>query len=79
MRVNGGMIKQKGREFIRIWMGPSTLASGKKINSMEMERKVGLMELYMKDNIIWGKNKGREIFSGVMEVYIKDSLYIIIL
>jgi hypothetical protein len=51
MKVIGSMIKLRDKVFIPTWMVPNIKESGKKISSMEKERKPGLMELCTKEII----------------------------
>jgi hypothetical protein len=48
------------------------LDSGKKINNMEMEKSIGLMGLFFKENLI-KDIKFMESFNGPMELNIKDN------
>ena len=49
MKENGRMIKRMVLESICIQMEHSTKVSGKKINSMELVKKLGQMVLVMKE------------------------------
>ena len=49
MRAIGSTIKLKDSESIHIWMEHSTKENGKKISSMEKEKKLGPMALCMKE------------------------------
>lgn len=44
----GSMIRQKGMEYILIWMELNIKGNGKRINSMVREKKLGLMAQCMK-------------------------------
>jgi hypothetical protein len=49
MRETGQMIRHKEEVYMSIWMEPNILETGKKIDSMDMELKLGRMELSMKE------------------------------
>jgi hypothetical protein len=49
MRETGQMIRLKEEVYMSIWMEPNILETGKKIDSMDMELKLGRMELSMKE------------------------------
>ena len=51
MREIGLMIRPREWVFTLIWTVLSILESGKKINSMDKERKLGQMELCMKETM----------------------------
>ena len=51
---------------------------GKMINRMEKEKKVGLMEPRMKEIIKKEKKVGEVYLNGLMVVYMKENLVIII-
>lgn len=48
MKESGSVTRLKAMGSTRTWMEPSTLATGKKTNNMDKERKPGLTELCMK-------------------------------
>lgn len=54
-KENGQRIKQMEKDYILMQMGLSTTDSGETINNMEKEQKLGLMEQYMKVNIVMVK------------------------
>ena len=70
MREIGLMIKLKEEAFMSIWMEPSTLGTGKRIGSMDMELRPGPMELNMKEIMNQEKNTGSGHSSGVMVLFI---------
>jgi hypothetical protein len=49
MRETGQMIRHKEEVCMSIWMGQNILETGKKIDNMDTELKLGLMELSMKE------------------------------
>jgi hypothetical protein len=55
-RVNGKTIKLMGKVNTFMPMGQSTVDSGRTISNMELARKSGLMELFMKDNTTKAKS-----------------------
>ena len=63
-----------GREHILIMMAQFMKDNGKRTSSMALERKYGLMEPILKDNIKMGKNWGLEHFSGQMALHMRESL-----
>ena len=67
------MIKLKDMVNIHILMALLTKGTGKKINSMDMECKVGLITLSLKETIIMGKNMEKVSFIGGMVVNMKGS------
>jgi len=75
---NGRMIKLMVLEPIHIWMVLNMKVIGLKINNMGKELKLGLMELDMKDNIIWEKNMEVANFIGQTVHYMKVIFTIII-
>ena len=64
------MIKLKEEVFMNIWMEPSILATGKKIDNMDMELRLGLMELNMKEIMNKEKNMGLDLLNGLMAQFI---------
>jgi len=49
MRETGQMIRHKEEVCMSIWMEQNILETGKKIDNMDTELKLGLMELSMKE------------------------------
>lgn len=49
MKEIGVMIKRREEGFMSIWMEPSILETGKRIDNTAMELRLGLMELNMKE------------------------------
>ena len=49
MRETGQMIRHKEEVYMSIWMEQNILETGKKIDNMDTELKLGLMELSMKE------------------------------
>ena len=60
-----------GQVFIDIKMVQFTKVSGKKINSMGMEKKSGLMELYMKDIIMKERNMVKGSYNLLISLSMK--------
>ena len=48
------------------------------INKKEKEKKHGLMEVYIKVNIKMEKNKDMEYLNGLMEIFMKEILIIML-
>lgn len=70
MREIGKMIKLKEEGFMSIWMEQSILGTGKRIDNMDMELRLGLMELNMKETMSQEKNTGSDHLNGVMVQFI---------
>lgn len=70
MKVIGRMIKLKEEVFMNIWMEPSILETGKKIDNMDMELRLGLMELNMKEIMNKEKSMGLDLLNGLMAQFI---------
>ena len=68
MKVNGLMIKQMDKVYILIEMVRNMKDFGKKINKMDMGKKIGQMVRIIKVNIEMGKNLEKEIFIGKMDL-----------
>jgi len=51
IKVNGLMIKLKGKEYISTKMVPNTLGNGSMISSTDMDIKSGLMEPSMRETL----------------------------
>jgi hypothetical protein len=64
------MIKLKEEVFMNIWMEPSILETGKKIDNMDMELRLGLMELNMKEIMNKEKSMGLDLLNGLMAQFI---------
>jgi hypothetical protein len=77
MKVIGLMIKQKATESTLIWMVRNIRASGKKINNMDKEKKLGQMVLFMKETIYKGKNMDKDYLDGQTDHSIQDNFTII--
>ncbi len=52
--------------FIRTWMEPSTLGSGRKISSTDRGKRAGPMVLCMKETIYKERSKDKGTFNGQM-------------
>ena len=61
MLENGKKTKQMVTESINILMGLNMKECGKMIYSMVLDRKFGLMEVYMKEIMLKGKKKEKGI------------------
>jgi len=70
MREIGKMIKLKEEGFMSIWMEQSILGIGKRIDNMDMELRLGPMELNMKETMSQEKNTGSDHLNGVMVQFI---------
>ena len=73
MRVNGSMTKQRDRVSTHTWMEHVILVTGKKTNSMDKGKRLGLMGLCMKDSTTLARNKEWATFSGQMGLSIRGS------
>jgi hypothetical protein len=69
---NGLMTKHMDMEFTFMLMGLNTKECGKKISKTDMERKLGLMEHVMKENIKMGKNPEKVYSNGLMDRNMMD-------
>ena len=74
MRENGKMIKLMALEDISTLMALSTKETGRKINSTDMEKKLGLMELVMKVITKTERRTERVNLCGLMVQHMMDSL-----
>jgi hypothetical protein len=63
IKVIGKMVKLKNTEFIR-QKQLNIKETGNKISLMAMELKLGLTEIYSRDNIIMAINMGKELIDG---------------
>ena len=72
------MIRLMGMENISTLMVLNMKGTGKKINSMDMGKRYGLMGLNLKGIILMVRNKEKEPSLGRMEVHIKETFMKII-
>jgi len=78
MKESGLLIKLMDLEFILILMVLSILEFGVKTSSMERGKRVGLMELVMKEIMFLERNRDTGISNGQMDLSTLDSSSIII-
>ncbi len=50
---------------------------GLKINNMDMELKHGLMDVVMREIMIWAKSMEKAYFYGLINLSMKDNLFLI--
>ena len=67
------MIKLKVSVLIPIWMVQFIMENGIMINNMEKEKKLGLKDLIMKENIKKVLSMEKDSFNGTMVLVTKDS------
>ena len=60
MKDSGLMIRQAGREFIPMEMELNTLDNGKTINRMDLVKRNGQMEKYIKDSTVSAQKMERD-------------------
>lgn len=60
-KENGWMIRLMDRGFILGCMARHTMEIGRMTDSMDLEKKNGLMELSLKDTILRGRSMGKEL------------------
>ena len=71
MKEIGLMIKLMASEFTFISMELSMKEIGETICNMEMEKKLGLMVRFMKENILWERNMDMAYIAGTMGLDMK--------
>jgi len=71
MRANGAMIKQMVKVHIIMSMVLGMKAFGKMIFSMDKEKKLGLMDPFIKVNISKERNTDTESTNGMMDLNTK--------
>ena len=74
----GLMINRLDMGHIYIQMEQDMMENGKVISKMEKEKKIGLMVLHMKVNMLMAKSMDMEYLNGQIILYIKVILIIII-
>ena len=72
MRVFIKKVKLKERECIHIQMEPRILVSGKKIDSMDKEKKHGQMEQFTQVSMCMEKNKEKDYLIGQMDLLMME-------
>jgi hypothetical protein len=75
---NGSTTKPMDAEHMNIWMVQNTLATGKKINNMATELKLGQMKLNMRETTNLERNMGSELSNGQISLLILENFTIII-
>ena len=72
-KESGRTIKLMGGGSIHMLMGLNIMESGKMINNMDLERKVGQMELSMKDSTMKARKTEKGNSSLQMAAFTKES------
>jgi hypothetical protein len=73
MKVSGRMIKLMAREPTCTLMEQCTKEIGRKINSTDTEKRLGLMEHAMRDSMSKERRMERASLSGQMDLHMKAS------
>ena len=64
------MIKLMEEELINIWMVQPITAIGKRINNMDMELRLGLMQQSTKETMNMERSMVLELLNGLMDLHI---------